>query len=635
MSSLSHLLHLKPTSPALAIRRRWQWACAFCLGLLLGACGGGGGSGPAPGTQVASAAPVTEPSLATHASIGPDGGSLTTTGSNGVSYTLAVPPGALTSAVDIRLTPISDMGSAPLARGSLGAVQMEPSGLVFLRPATLRIGAVAALKAGERLAGFGSANDGSRLGLKFAKAANGATEIDVSHFSTGGAGTLTPAEFAKLVPVVALNPADQFWDDLMRLPLDQLNDNTVGPPAAALFRSWYLNVVKPALEAELLAAPQVLVNPGIGAYELWLHSRVRFEELTNGNSSATRLLADIDTQASGLVSQILVRQIDLAIAACSRLSNIRTLSEAQYYQNMAVEFVMNTAALGLDNARFLTKVNSCLRPVLDPITLPAGLKIGTGKSLNARAMLVFNGQPNPVAAPFIFTVTATGSAPQTASGRSNAEGRYTTVFTPNAASMQFIVKACLVLDLISVAEGSDICVQQNVSGSVGPLVKTYSGPVAFQQPASGVTFTGFLRVTIADAGAVNSIKLVEASGSFVRNDVGSTSCGPPPQLIVQLPFTESTTTPMTGKFVVNGISGQFEFAGRLRISATNPVNTSISCETVVTVSDDPTLRTLAAFPFISVEMLNGAVQTIVLDKTLFNTDGSPGNIYTGRLELDP
>ena len=92
---------------------------------------------------------------------------------------------------------------------------------------------------------------------------------------------------------------------------------------------------------------------------------------------------------------------------------------------------------GLDRASFLVQVNRCLRVVLDPITLPSPLNIGTSKSLDARAQAVFSGTPNPQSVPFNFTVTATRAGVQNPEGFSDADGRYTTVFTPSASAPIF------------------------------------------------------------------------------------------------------------------------------------------------------------------------------------------------------
>lgn len=91
------------------------------------------------------------------------------------------------------------------------------------------------------------------------------------------------------------------------------------------------------------------------------------------------------------------------------------------------------------------------------------MRLGNAKSLDTRAQVVFEGKPNPVGAPFIFTVQGVGATLARPTGRSDAAGRYTTVFTPTADPMEFTVRACLVFDLLGIDTASEFCVSQRVS----------------------------------------------------------------------------------------------------------------------------------------------------------------------------
>ncbi|PWH12327.1 MAG: hypothetical protein DDG60_13660 [Anaerolineae bacterium] len=77
--------------------------------------------------------------IQSEAKIGPEGGELSVTGANGVTYTLTVPPGALAFQTTIRLKPISTIPDLPLSGGVLGAVFIEPQEIVFDLPATLKM----------------------------------------------------------------------------------------------------------------------------------------------------------------------------------------------------------------------------------------------------------------------------------------------------------------------------------------------------------------------------------------------------------------------------------------------------------------------------------------------------------------
>ncbi len=74
--------------------------------------------------------------VATTADIGPEGGSLSVTDPNNVTYTLYILPGALDEETTITMTPIESIDGLPLER-FLGAVRLDPNGLMFNIPAFL------------------------------------------------------------------------------------------------------------------------------------------------------------------------------------------------------------------------------------------------------------------------------------------------------------------------------------------------------------------------------------------------------------------------------------------------------------------------------------------------------------------
>lgn len=75
--------------------------------------------------------------IQSEAVIGPQGGDISVTGSNGVTYTLSVPPDALRIEVPITLKPISGIPDLPLSGSLMAAVFIEPETLVFDIPAKL------------------------------------------------------------------------------------------------------------------------------------------------------------------------------------------------------------------------------------------------------------------------------------------------------------------------------------------------------------------------------------------------------------------------------------------------------------------------------------------------------------------
>jgi hypothetical protein len=81
---------------------------------------------------------VPQPTTVTQ-EIGPSGGQMEATSSDGVVYTLTLPEGALPFPLDISMTPILSIDGLPGGTELLGAVQIEPDDIELAEPATLTI----------------------------------------------------------------------------------------------------------------------------------------------------------------------------------------------------------------------------------------------------------------------------------------------------------------------------------------------------------------------------------------------------------------------------------------------------------------------------------------------------------------
>jgi hypothetical protein len=77
--------------------------------------------------------------VAASADIGADGGEVTVTTPDNITFTLTVPPGALEDTTTITLTPIESIDNLPFSGGLQGAVRIAPDGLILDVPATLTI----------------------------------------------------------------------------------------------------------------------------------------------------------------------------------------------------------------------------------------------------------------------------------------------------------------------------------------------------------------------------------------------------------------------------------------------------------------------------------------------------------------
>lgn len=496
--------------------RSWLAAASLAGLAWLSGCGGGDDAAPqAPPNAVRP--PVVDSARSASAAIGAAGGTLRTTAADGVEYTLTVPPYALTDTVTIRMTPIIDLGNPALANGLTGAVQFEPSGLRFARLATLRIGTVGAPPAGSRRVGFSSSNDGSRMQLTPPTVVNGSTEIPVAHFSSAGAANWTPAQLERAPLSEAADVTDPgFWfDEVMRL------GDISAQGFAAVFTRWldeHINL-EIAKAAQATSSFQSALEADV-TYEMWFDGLRRTLVLVGPEQAAAlqALLAPARAQTEAAVARVFLAFIDSRLAPCEADLNVFGLDEINYFHQRAAMYGIDTAALGLDRPSFLRKVNDCLRPVLDPATLPSPLSPGQPASLDVRAQVVFNGRPDPVGQRFEFIITPTDATVATPVGLSDNAGRFTTVFTPGATPPTFNVRACLVLVNSVGNVGSDICVSQQVSAGASPEANVFAGTVTvthnfFARGQSSVT--AFVRVRVNADNSTGDV--IEARGTHSYN----------------------------------------------------------------------------------------------------------------------
>lgn len=122
-------------------RRSFVVLCVLLAAGCSGAPPPGGGDG---GTQNPKTGPVTtsftlDTANAATATLDATGGTVTATGSDGTTYTLTVPAGALYASTDITVTPLTGVKiDGAGAAWEVGA-KLEPEGILFLTPVTLTV----------------------------------------------------------------------------------------------------------------------------------------------------------------------------------------------------------------------------------------------------------------------------------------------------------------------------------------------------------------------------------------------------------------------------------------------------------------------------------------------------------------
>ena len=187
------------------LRRGCAWL-GLLLPLWLAACGGGTDTAPGTDGSPVGGTPLTpytvqQTGSAIDVSVALDsaravtqdvpltGGTLTATGADGTTYALTIPADALDRATRITLTPVSQVSALPV--GETGStrlgVQMEPSGLVFYRAATLVItpGAASAIPLEKQLFVQWDGS-GNKLAFAAPDPKSSAMRLSVLHFSGMG-----------------------------------------------------------------------------------------------------------------------------------------------------------------------------------------------------------------------------------------------------------------------------------------------------------------------------------------------------------------------------------------------------------------------------------------------------------------
>ncbi len=139
-----------------------------------------------PNTQPIQVTTTLDDSHATSAVIGPEGGTLSTTGADGSRFTLVIPPKALVETIEVGMTPITAMDGLPWKTGSLAAVQLEPDGQTFYDYVTLTIEPAGGLSPDQIIPiGASGANHNVYMPAVDPKSKDLILKLD--HFSSAGA----------------------------------------------------------------------------------------------------------------------------------------------------------------------------------------------------------------------------------------------------------------------------------------------------------------------------------------------------------------------------------------------------------------------------------------------------------------
>ncbi|HBX69389.1 MAG TPA: hypothetical protein DEH25_08390 [Chloroflexi bacterium] len=203
--------------------------------------------------------------------IGPEGGSLSVSGTDGTSYKLDIPPDALATETLIRMIPTSMIEGMPFGSEQY-AVQFQPEGLQFYDFAILTITPAQELPIDQQIF-FGYQGEGENLVLAPPVVDSHEIKIQLDHFSGYG---VSKGFLADIEPVRARIGGDAearlrsaIAEQLLKARQEQLLGNEDAGSEIdweGFFQQWEEQVVKPRLAAagESCAAGRLAIQTVLG-----------------------------------------------------------------------------------------------------------------------------------------------------------------------------------------------------------------------------------------------------------------------------------------------------------------------------------------------------------------------------------
>ncbi len=223
-----------------------------------------------------SVAAVKDASKAVSQEIDAAGGTLTTTGADGTVYTFVVPANAIFFPTAITMTPLDHIDGFPFSGGLKGGVQLEPEGLLLVKPGILTIAPTTPVPP-ESLAPFSYEGTGANFILYPQQLKVPGVQLAVSHFSGYGVGSATDGDVANVTVVIPSGPwapyAERIFEVVRQYNTSHLTEDQATGQIVEILEEAYGQVVYPRLQAITSCEPDV-----IKAAVLLLYDYLRFAE---------------------------------------------------------------------------------------------------------------------------------------------------------------------------------------------------------------------------------------------------------------------------------------------------------------------------------------------------------------------
>lgn len=242
--------------------------------------------------------------------VGPDGGVIETS-SNGTTFTLDVPAGAVLDPTPISMTPIDV--STDAADLDLSGVRMEPDGLILLKRATLVVDG----SFDEALAQVGFGTDHAGAGFYLAPTDGGSDmAFGVSHFSIIGVAEASQAEIDRVLEsYVAVQREQRAFRELMLLFGRVPAGDDRNAAMTATFNSWFRSIERDADRASDSDTVESLFSEYISAVHT-VETMERLVSETTGEPVVFDGVADAQFRAAGAIQDAMHRMFREANLRC-------------------------------------------------------------------------------------------------------------------------------------------------------------------------------------------------------------------------------------------------------------------------------------------------------------------------------
>jgi len=482
---------------------------------VLSACGGGGGGGEASTTPPLNI--ISEDNQAASAAVGEAGGTVVATASDGTTYTLTIPAGALAGQETITIVPVTAVGGLPLRGGLVAAVRFAPDGLELLKPATLTI-ELPQQPAATGLVGFGFQGSGEGFHLDLVEIQGSRLVFSVTHFSGVGTGIALTGDLQQILSRPPNDPEFQALNEIVSLFAQGETDPTLYKfhlsewyDARVVLLSVDFGVRQGLKEYGVLGTnplsgdddpDEILLRRALRGYVSWL----RMIDLVSARLGVDiRTVEFVGTLQQSIDESVPLAQLDFQFAITR--ANRRCLGElalgrvdtalaradtALLWQGVAQALGLATQTFSLDLTSVLSGL--CIKVEITDVNFPAVIQAGQTATLSFRAPVVPSSYTRPVA----VTIAASGVAAPVPGGQTDASAHFSVPVQPIGASgLVLDVKACL--DEPAFPRLSRLCgrtlIQRGPPDTTPPTVLS-TGPA---NGAAGVPITAAPFATFSEA----------------------------------------------------------------------------------------------------------------------------------------